>query len=71
VTQVFISYKHLSPDQDLAGFLEGYLRGQRLDVLIDTQMLVGDKWVEEIERRIRASGFFVALLSADSILGAS
>src|SRR5262245_12148908 len=30
-------------------------------------MLVGDKWVEEIERRISASSFFVALLSADSI----
>src|SRR5262245_66352521 len=30
-------------------------------------ILVGDKWVEEIERQIRASNFFVALLSADSI----
>lgn len=67
MTQVFISYRHISPDQDLAGFLEGYLKSRGLDVFIDTQMLVGDKWVEEIERRIRASSCFVALLSADSI----
>jgi TIR domain len=66
VTQVFISYRHISPDQDLAGFLEGYLKSRGIEVFIDTQMLVGDKWVEEIERRIRASSFFVALLSADS-----
>jgi TIR domain len=57
VTQVFISYRHISPDQDLAGFLEGYLKSRGLDVFIDTQMLVGDRWVEEIESRIRfASG---------------
>ncbi|MGH9754902.1 MAG: AAA-like domain-containing protein [Blastocatellia bacterium] len=67
MTQVFISYRHIRPDQELAGFLEGYLKSQGLDVFIDTQMLVGDKWVEEIERHIRASSFFVALLSADSI----
>ena len=67
MTQVFISYRHVSPDQDLAGFLEGFLKSRGLDVFIDTQMLVGDRWVEEIERRIRASSFFVALLSADSI----
>jgi hypothetical protein len=67
VTQVFISYRHISPDQDFAGFLEGYLKSRGLDVFIDTQMLVGDKWVEEIERQIRSSNFFVALLSADSI----
>lgn len=67
MTQVFISYRHISPDQDLAGFLEGYLKSRGFDVFIDTQMLVGDRWVEEIERRIRTSSFFVALLSAYSI----
>ena len=61
MTQVFISYRHISPDQDLAEFLEGYLKSRGIDVFIDTQMLVGDKWVEEIESRIRASSFFVAL----------
>ncbi|MGH9939282.1 MAG: AAA-like domain-containing protein, partial [Blastocatellia bacterium] len=67
MTQVFISYRHISPDQDLAGFLEGYLKSRGFAVFIDTQLLVGDKWVEEIERQIRASSFFVVLLSADSI----
>ena len=57
MTQAFISYRHISPDQDLAGFLEGYLTSRGIDVFIDTQMLVGDKWVEEIERQIRASSF--------------
>jgi hypothetical protein len=31
VTQVFINYRHVSPDQDLAGFLEGYLKSRGLD----------------------------------------
>jgi len=44
--QVSISYRHVSPDQDLAGFLEDYLKSRGLDVFIDTQMLVRDKIAE-------------------------
>jgi len=46
LTQVFISYRQVSPDQDLAGFLEDYLKSRGLDVFIDTQMLVLDKIAE-------------------------
>jgi hypothetical protein len=46
VIQVFISYRHVSPDQDLAGFLEGYLKSRGLDVFIDTQMALkfDERW---------------------------
>ncbi len=67
MTQVFISYRHINPDQNLAGFLRDYLKSRGYAVFIDTQLLVGAKWVEEIERQIKASDFFVVLLSADSI----
>jgi hypothetical protein len=67
MTQVFISYRHISPDQELAQFLADHLLRHSLSVFVDTQLLVGDKWVEEIDQQIRASDFFIALLSADSI----
>lgn len=64
---VFISYRHVAPDQDLAHFIEQALkeRGQR--VFVDTQMLVGTRWVDEIERQLRTADFFVVLLSSESI----
>jgi hypothetical protein len=67
VTQVFISYRHTSPDQELAGFLVSYLESRGLGVFIDSQMHVGTKWVAEIERQIKESNYFVVLLSANSI----
>lgn len=67
MSKVFISYKHVNPDQDLAFALENHLKEQSHDLFIDTQMLTGTKWVDEIEFQIRTSDFFVVLLSAESI----
>lgn len=67
MTQVFISYRHVSPDQDLAQSLVSHLEDRGLTVFIDRQMHVGTKWVEEIERQIKASSYFIVLLSAESI----
>jgi hypothetical protein len=65
--KVFISYRHVNPDQNLAGFIENYLKNCGFSVFIDTQLIVGDKWANEIERQIKASNFFIILLSIDSI----
>lgn len=65
--KVFISYRHIKPDDDLALSLEKHLSSQGHQVFIDKQILVGTKWVEEIERQIKAAEFFIILLSQNSI----
>lgn len=67
MSKVFISYRHVKPDQDLAHFLVNHLKERSHDLFIDTQMLVGTEWGDEIERQIRASDFFVIFLSKESI----
>ncbi|MGD9728133.1 MAG: AAA-like domain-containing protein [Nitrospiraceae bacterium] len=65
---VFISYRHVEPDQSLAQSIAKALGNRRLNVFVDTKMLVGTKWVDEIERQIRLAHFFIVLLSKQSIL---
>jgi len=67
VKQVFISYRHVKPDEDLALALEQALTGAGCPVFIDRNMLLGTEWQAEIERQLRAAAFFVVLLSAESI----
>ncbi len=67
MNQIFISYRHVEPDEGLAEALAQALRARRHPVFIDQQIEIGTRWVDEIERQIRASSFFVAVLSADSI----
>ena len=67
MSQVFISYRHTSPDEELAGLLVSYLESRGVGVFVDTKIHVGAKWVEEIERQLRSSGFLVVLLSKESI----
>ncbi|MBP6823932.1 MAG: toll/interleukin-1 receptor domain-containing protein, partial [Acidobacteria bacterium] len=68
--KIFISYRHVEPDQSLAGFLVEHFRQNGLEVFIDRQMLTGTRWIEEIESQLRSSDFFVVLLSKDSIRSA-
>jgi hypothetical protein len=70
VPKIFISYRHVEPDQSLAGFLVEHFRRSGLEVFIDRQMLTGTRWIEEIESQLRSSDFFVVLLSKDSIRSA-
>jgi hypothetical protein len=63
MSKVFISYRHVKPDEDLASFLEKYLSSRGHQVFIDNQILVGTKWVEEIERQIRARWLTSRLMS--------
>jgi hypothetical protein len=67
VSQVFLSYRHVPRDEELARGLCAYLQSRGLRVFIDQQILVGTQWVAEIDRQFRASDAFVVLLSEDSI----
>ncbi|MFL6352890.1 MAG: toll/interleukin-1 receptor domain-containing protein [Bryobacteraceae bacterium] len=64
---VFISYSHVSPDQDLARQLAGSLEANGVTVFLDTKIRIGEDWVEQIDRQLRISQYFVVLLSAASI----
>ncbi len=66
--QVFVSYKHVPPDEQLAKGLHAHLVEKGLRVFVDTQIKVGLDWVAEIDRQLRASDAFVVFLSAKSIL---
>lgn len=68
MSKVFISYRHVYPDEDIAHFLATYLTEHKVDVFIDKQISVGTKWADEIEQQIKESEFFIVLLSKQSIL---
>lgn len=65
--QIFISYRHVEPDESLARALVVALDARRHPVFIDARIEVGTRWVAEIERQIRASAYFVVVLSEHSI----
>jgi hypothetical protein len=65
--RVFISYRHVKPDEDLALALEKALTRDGCQVFIDRNMVLGTEWATEIDRQLRAAAFFVVLLSAESI----
>jgi hypothetical protein len=67
VSQVFVSYSHVSPDQDLAAKLSRSLEANGFEVFIDSKIGLGQNWVEQIDAQLRNSTHFIALLSAASI----
>src|SRR4051794_8093665 len=64
--RVFISYKHATPDQDLALEIYEGLR-QHFDVFIDRRISVGAHWAARINKELGRADFFVVLLSEQSI----
>ena len=70
MSKVFISYRHTNPDERLAVSLANRLQANSVSVFIDRQILIGTKWVDEIERQLRSSNFLVVLLSKESIRSA-
>ena len=67
MAKVFISYAHVSPDQELAQQLSRYLETNQFSVFVDSKIRLGQDWVEQIDRQLRASQYFVALLSSKSV----
>ena len=64
---VFISYRHVDPDQGLADELYRSLVARGHEVFIDTRLSIGTEWAKEIQQAIGRARFFVVLLSAESI----
>ena len=67
MSQVFISYRHVEPDERLAEALCAYLEERGLRAFLDKRIEVGLDWIKEIDRQLRASSFLVVLLSEASI----
>jgi hypothetical protein len=67
VSQVFLSYRHVPRDEELAEGLCAFLQARGLRVFLDKQIRVGLDWVAEIDRQLRASDAFVVFLSEDSL----
>jgi hypothetical protein len=67
MAEVFISYRHVVPDQDLATKLSESLESHGVSCFRDTEILMGENWVQTIERELRNCESFVVLLSVDSI----
>ncbi len=64
----FISYSHQSAvDQSLAQFLADGLRHVGNEVFIDTDLSIGEKWDDAIEKALSESDFLIVLLSEASI----
>ena len=62
--RVFISYRHVKPDEDLARAIFRRLKQLTPDVFIDSEIQTGMDWVEETVRQIQQASHFVVLLSA-------
>ncbi|HEX4965498.1 MAG TPA: AAA-like domain-containing protein [Thermoanaerobaculia bacterium] len=67
VSQVFLSYRHVPRDEQLAEGLCAFLQERGLRVFLDKQIGIGLVWAAEIDRQLRASDSFVVLLSENSI----
>jgi len=50
----------------VAVYLQTFLTAQGYRVFIDLKLQAGQTWLEEIDRQIRTSHFFIALLSGRS-----
>ena len=67
MSQVFISYAHVNPDQKLAAELSQFMEENGFNVFVDSKIRLGQDWVEQIDFQLRSSTHFIALLSPSSI----
>src|SRR5262249_8994367 len=65
--RVFISYRHVKPDEDLVRALVDALSSAGFDTFVDRRITVGSDWVAEIDKEIRGASAFIVLLSQNSI----
>ncbi|HUF08570.1 MAG TPA: AAA-like domain-containing protein [Rhodothermales bacterium] len=66
-SRVFVSYKRGTPaDEQLAHEISSSL-GDSHDVFLDKMILVGSKWIEQLETEIARADYMIVLLSADSV----
>jgi hypothetical protein len=68
MAQVFISYRHVVPDEQLAGELASYFDEHNITYFKDTGIRIGTRWIDEIDNQLRACQSMVVFLSQESIL---
>lgn len=66
--RVFISYRHVDPDQSVALGLAQAFQADGIPCFFDRRLNVGMAWQKEISRELDACTHFVVLLSADTAL---
>src|SRR5712691_3438316 len=65
MASIFISYRHVEPDQSVARALYRHLDNLDHDVFIDEQDIpVGNFWAKEIWANIRRTEWFISLISS-------
>lgn len=67
MSKVFVSYRHVDPDQQLARHVVEALGAAGHAVFWDARIMVGQRWAEAIERNLRESQAFVVLVSQESM----
>lgn len=67
MAKIFISYKrNVEPDTPVATAVYDALR-QEHEVFIDTNIQVGEKWAERIQKAIKESDYIISFLSGSSV----
>ena len=65
MARVFISYRHVEPDQTVARLLYHHLSDLDHDVFLDTKDIpIGAFWDKEISENVRRAEFFIPLVSS-------
>ena len=64
---VFISYRHVEPDEQFAQELAQFLKSKGIPVFIDTEIPWGNEWAKAIEEALATADVFVPLISAASV----
>jgi hypothetical protein len=67
MSRVFVSYRHVDPDQRLAEHLVERLGNSSHEVFWDNLIPLGQNWAEIIDRQLRTSEVFVVLISEESM----
>ena len=64
MARIFLSYRHVEPDQTIAKFVYRYLSERDHDVFIDAKDLtVGAFWHKEIRANVERAEWFIPLIS--------
>ncbi len=64
--KIFISYRHIQPDETLAKRLQESLEAEAAQVYIDFKNTFGEKWAKAIDEALRACDVLLLLLSPES-----
>jgi hypothetical protein len=65
--KAFISYRHVSPDQDLAKAIHEFLEHAQLETFLDTGITLGSSWETQIDASLGDCTHFIVILSGESI----